>query len=129
MPTCTRCGKQVESESEGYYSDERGFLCNSCVNQLDMLPCTSCGRHFPFSDMVEWDGDMFCKADYTRMKAESDEEDKEDAKKAAEEKKRDEEEGMIGGKPSESAEEPEKSEAKEESIFQKISRFLKGRKK
>jgi hypothetical protein len=130
MTICNRCGKEVESEAYGQYSAQRGFLCNSCVNLLDMTPCSECGEHFPFSEMVEWDGDMFCKKDYTEMKARADEEDREDEKKAAEEKKRDDEEGLIGEKPS-GPEETKTSEEgpKEESIFKKLGRFLGGKKK
>lgn len=138
MTICNRCGKEVESEAYGQYSAQRGFLCNSCVNLLDMTPCSECGAHFPFSEMVEWDGDMFCKEDYSRMKAESDEEDVEEAKKAAGDKKKDDEEGPIReepsgpeGKPSgsEEAKTSEGSQAKEESIFQKLGRLFKGSKK
>ena len=131
MTICNRCGKEVESEAYGYYSEQRGFLCNSCVNQLNMTPCSECGERFPFSEMIEWDGDMFCKKDYTEMKARADEEDKEEAKKAAEEKKRDDEEGLIGEKPSgpEETKTSEESPVKEESIFQKLGRLFKGSKK
>jgi len=141
MTICNRCGKEVESEAYGYYSDQRGFLCNSCVNLLDMTPCTECGEHFPFEEMVEWDGDMFCKKDYNELKTRSDEEDQEEAKKAAEEKKEDEEEGIIG-KPSgpkeaNTSEDEENADSDEiserpssetdddnESFLQKLSRFL-----
>ena len=132
MTICNKCGKEVESEAYGCYSEQRGFLCNSCVNLLDMTPCSECGQHFPFEEMVEWDGDMFCKKDYAEMKARADEEDKEEAKKAAEEKKgSDEGEGNGEEKPSESekTKTPEEKSVKEESIFQKLGRLFKGGKK
>jgi chromatin remodeling complex protein RSC6 len=107
-----------------------------------MTPCSECGEHFPFEEMMEWDGDMFCKKDYGELKSRADEEDRDEAKKEAEEKKRDDEEGIIGEKPSES-EEANASEGEEdadsdktqgqldsemheeeESFLQKLSRFL-----
>jgi len=135
MTICNKCGKEVESEAYGYYSEQRGFLCNSCVNLLNMVPCSSCGEHFPFDEMMEWDGDMFCKKDYGEMRARADEEDREEARKAAEEKK-ESDEGEDDGEGSE--EKPSESEGtgiseeksvKEESIFQTLGRLFKGSKK
>jgi len=59
---CSRCGNEVGGA--GQYVLKYGFLCYSCSASLDMMTCVVCGQRFSRGDMVEFQGELFCKDDY-----------------------------------------------------------------
>lgn len=65
---CNSCGNDV-SEGEGEYTIQYGFLCRTCVDSLHMIACSRCGEKFPFSDVKESQGNIYCKDCY-RQEAE-----------------------------------------------------------
>ena len=87
---CNHCGNDVESEAHGCYTDNYGFVCTSCMETMHMCPCTMCGRRFPYYEMVEWDGDLFCRHDY---------EEEQSILKEAEAKKSQKPNPALGGTP------------------------------
>lgn len=59
---CSRCGNEVGGA--GQYTQKYGFICFSCSSALNIRTCSICGQKFPFSEMVEYNGDFVCKDDY-----------------------------------------------------------------
>lgn len=69
MVRCGYCSKEV-SAGAGYQTFRYGFICYSCADVLNVKFCSVCSQRFPFSEMVEFNGEFFCKNDYSgRMAA------------------------------------------------------------
>jgi len=68
MLRCNNCGREVEGEGSGVYTTQYGFICFTCSDALHMTACVRCGQRFPFSQMVEAEGDMYCKQDFASYK-------------------------------------------------------------
>ncbi|VVB74113.1 Uncharacterised protein [uncultured archaeon] len=63
MIKCGNCGKEI-SAGAGHQTSNRGFVCYGCAAALNIQTCVVCGQKFPFSDMVEFQGEFFCKDDH-----------------------------------------------------------------
>ncbi len=64
MVRCNNCGRELESEGQGVYTIQYGFVCYGCSDALHMTICARCGQRFPFSEMVEYEREMYCKPDF-----------------------------------------------------------------
>jgi len=60
---CGNCGKGI-SPGAGQQTANHGFICYNCASALNIQLCSVCGQRFPFSDMKEHLGELFCNDDY-----------------------------------------------------------------
>lgn len=68
---CEDCGNYYPIDKTTYV-EEFGYVCKSCL-QYDYIKCDNCGNYYQIDDVIEHDGNNYCKDCYDEVVEENEE--------------------------------------------------------